>query len=148
MDPLQKLAMEIMKEHGDEFVLTKPLHEYGPGERPERKGGDIGGIYIFTQMDIDDYRVGNCWMEGRLHPGDVCMCVKHAGDCFNDYILLRLLTNAVQGIPESRFGAYVLSSEPLVWRPSSEEFTTLLKGEYISVEVTAHHPLAIEVGSE
>lgn len=147
MHPLQKLALEIMQEQGDEFVLTKPLHEYLPGERPERKGADIGSIYIFSQEDIDNYSVGDCWMKTRLKPGDICMCIKHSGDCFNTYILLEDKGNGIKGISGSAFGAYVLCSDPLKWRPSEEEYEALVNDDYVMSpgEKFSRHPLMLEV---
>ena len=146
MHPLQKLAYEIMAESGDKLHLTKPLHEYLPGEGIEREGAEIGRVYVISQRDIDDYRIGSSWMEHRLFAGDICLCIAHAGDCFNDYILLELFNNAVKGIPESKFGAYVLSGDPLNWKPNQEEFEKLCSGGYIATEWSKTHPLVEEVG--
>jgi hypothetical protein len=139
---LQKLAYSIMAEQGEEFHLTKPLHEYLPGERPERKGSKSGSVFVLSEDDLS--RVGSCWMRGRLRIGDVCMCIKHSGDCFNDYILLQMYDNAIRGIPGSEFGAYVFYSDPLNWRPTPEEFDIIRVGGSDNRGLEKH-PLTQEV---
>ena len=100
--------------------------------RPElrnwRDGGDIGSVYVLDEHALS--RVGDCWLKDRLKVGDVVLCVALSGDCFNNYVLLRIFYNGLMIIPESKFGAYVFSGKT-VWQPSKKEFCLLLAEEFL-----------------
>lgn len=74
-------------------------------------------------------------MNGRLRVGDVCMAVNHAGDCFSNFILLESVSNAVRGIPESRFGAYKMNPAGRVDVKIPEGIVDrLARGEWVWLE--------------
>lgn len=82
-------------------------------------------------------------MRGRLRRGDVVLCGKHSGDCFNTYILCEVLGNGVRGIPGSRFGAYTMGV-PTGWQPTDREYHLLMAGEFVGGGLETH-PLHMEV---
>ncbi len=67
-------------------------------------GAIVGALYRLAEIDND--RLGNCWMAGRIKNGDLALCVQHSGDCFYDYILVKELGNGLRGLPGAAFGAY------------------------------------------
>jgi hypothetical protein len=69
-------------------------------------------------------------MRGRLKQDDLILCIKHTGDCFFDYILIKEYANGLKGIPQSRFGAYVLGEE-VDKKLNEKEFHLLCAGEFI-----------------
>ena len=113
--------------------------------RPWGTGNDIGRIYKLS--DADTGRVGNCSMKGRLHAGDIVMCIAHSGDCFFDYILLEVGENFVKGLPGLEFGSYCFGAEPLAWYPSKRDFHLLCAGESLTVSPSVKHPLTAELAN-
>jgi hypothetical protein len=110
-------------------------------------GNSTGTLYILEGKDL--YRVGDCWMKGRLLAGDVVLCTGHSGDCFNDYVLIRPFYNGLEAILGATFGAYVFGKETK-WQPTAREYHLLLAGERIrsAPEATEQHPLSIELRKE
>lgn len=106
-----------------------------------RNGNSIGTMYILDEADLS--RVGDCWMAGRLHAGDVVLCTTHSGDCFNDYVLIRPFYNGLEAILGATFGAYVFGTE-LDWQPSAREYHLLLAGEMVRNGIN-EHPLYAEL---
>lgn len=98
--------------------------------RPWGKGATIGKFYRLTKSE-DLNRVGSCWMKGRLNINDLILCIKHTGDCFYDYILIKEFGNGLQGLPESEFGAYTCG-EPININLNDKEFHLLCAGEFIT----------------
>jgi hypothetical protein len=97
-------------------------------------GATIGAMYrVRDTRQLS--RVGHCWMAGRLKVGDLLLCVGHSGDCFFNYILVEECANGLKGIPESRFGAYVLG-ELIPLRPTAREFHLLAAGEFVPLELS------------
>jgi hypothetical protein len=91
----------------DEYDFM-PTH----GHRYQRhRKGVINKIYRINEPD--KVRVGNCFMKDRLKEGDLVLCVKHSGDCFQDFQFVeiskwfeaKLFTYEVSKI-ECEFGAY------------------------------------------
>jgi hypothetical protein len=94
-----------------------------------RGGANIGALYrVADERDLA--RVGNCWMSGRLRVGDLLLCLAHSGDCFYDYMLVKEYDNGLEGIPRSKFGAYVLG-EPSSPRLTSRQYHLLAAGEFV-----------------
>jgi hypothetical protein len=104
-------------------------------------GNSIGKLYILDENDLS--RVGDCWMKGRLHVGDVVLCTAHSGDCFNDYVLIRSFHNGLEAILGATFGAYVFGTE-LDWQPSDKEYHLLLAGGMVRNGIN-QHPLSTEL---
>lgn len=88
---------------------------------------EVGKLYrVTTKSDLA--RVGSCWMNGRLHIGDVLLCTAHSGDHFYDYLLVEPGGNFVRVLTE--LSAYSLGT-PMQWQPSKREFHLLMAGETI-----------------
>lgn len=101
-------------------------------------GNEIGKLYFVNEED--NSRVGHCWMNGRLKDGDLVLCLKHAGDYFNHYILVEVVYNALIPVLQSRFGAYRLGTLA-EWQPSEAELQLLLSGETIRQFGNEEHPI-------
>ena len=97
----------------------------------ERPGNTIGALYR-VRDDSENSRVGHCWMAGRLRKGDLLLCIEHSGDCFNNYVLCELHTNAIRALHGSKFGAYVFG-DPLVEELTAREFHLLMAGESVAL---------------
>ena len=104
-----------------------------------RKDGVVlGKVYRLSKRDLG--RVGGCWMNGRLHVGDLVMPIRHSGDCFYDYRLIQggttrentrvmnaqgqLCYDAPKG---AVFGAYSLGTL-YEEQPTEEEYHLLMAG--------------------
>jgi hypothetical protein len=99
-------------------------------ERQWGGGAEIGVLYrVMTEADCE--RVGNCFMKGRLRVGDYALCLKHAGDCFYDYMLVERIANGWRGYPQATFGAYVFGDTFPDCHLSSREYHLLAAGEFI-----------------
>lgn len=101
------------------------------------EGSYIGQVVKISEEDFS--RVGNCWMKGRLLPGDLAMAVAHSGDCFYTYNLLEhefyLYKNGKSEkgyklAEGAKFGAYVLGKEYEV-QPNMKEYHLLMAGESV-----------------
>ena len=95
-----------------------------------RGGAAIGVLYQF-QTPEDCARVGNHWMKGRVHVGDYALCLRHAGDCFYEYMLVERIANGWRGIPAATFGAYIFGDTAPDCALSSREFHLLAAGEFV-----------------
>lgn len=91
-------------------------------------GNRIGALYYMRKHDL--HRVGNSFMKGRLHEGDIVMCIAHTGDCFYDYILIEYGQNFIKGILNSRFGAYAM--EDTLMEVSEKEYHQIMTGDFVS----------------
>ena len=82
------------------------------------------GVYVYNREEKN--RIGNC--EFRPVDGDVCVCTRWTGDCFDDYIIVRKnANNKWQKVGE--FGAYFFGK--LLYRLSVRAYHLLLAGEEI-----------------
>lgn len=63
-------------------------------------------IYRYVH-DLHKNRIGNCnW---KPMDGDLCLCIDHTGDCFNDYLVIRKQSDGrYMGVGE--FGAYAFGT--------------------------------------
>lgn len=101
-----------------------------------KTGNEVGSIYLLSERDLD--RIGGGWMSDRLFCGDICLCIEHTGDCFYDYILLDVISNQVEGLPQSRFGAYCFAGAAFTWKPTMEEFHLLCAGKRLNSGLSKH----------
>lgn len=90
--------------------------------------GLVGNMFRINNPDT--VSVGNCFMEGRLKPGDLWMCKEHSGDCFQHYIYIEEYTNCYRGMPEWTFGSYGIGDSTKI-ELKTEEFEKLLKGGFV-----------------
>lgn len=94
------------------------------------EGAIIGKLYrLVESADLD--RVGHCSMRGNLKINDLILCIKHAGDCFYNYILIKEFEKGLKSIPKSEFGAYTIGI-PVNIKLTDKEFHLLCAGEFIS----------------
>lgn len=106
-----------------DFVQTSPC---GAGQRHPH--GLVGRLWRIN--DPSTVRVGNCFLAGRLKSGDLFLCIRHNGDCFQDYIYVREYANCLVGKPEWRFGSYGIGDATNV--PIDKQgFDALTRGERI-----------------
>jgi hypothetical protein len=88
--------------------------------------GIVGGLFRVDEPET--IRVGNCWMAGRLLQHDLILCLRHAGDCFQIYILVKEYDNALEGIVGSRWGAYGYGNSERIGTLTDEELRLLGEG--------------------
>lgn len=70
--------------------------------RERHPDGLVGNLFRIN--DVDSIHLGN--FEEMLSSGDLVLCIRHSGDCFQDYIVIEELSDALKGIPDKRFGSY------------------------------------------
>jgi hypothetical protein len=94
------------------------------GERhPE---GIVGKLWKIK--DPATFKVGNCFLNGRLMEGDIFLCVRHSGDCFQDYIIVEESSNRFRGKPEFRFGSYGVGDSECLGLLTGSEIEILENG--------------------
>ena len=108
--------------------------------REWRTGGVDEGDIVLVEGDFES-RLGHSWVRGRLKQGDYLVAVRHAGDCFFDYLLLH--TSAFRRDGENylsydpilkAFGAYTLGR--VVGRVTPERLDNLKAGITIDVNLS------------
>jgi len=91
-------------------------------------GNEIMGVYEYKDSE-HSRRMGHC--EFLPSDGDLCVCVSHSGDCFNNYIAIRKQPcGGYKSIGE--FGAYVFGDKS--FNLKSREFYLLQAGETVNLE--------------
>lgn len=85
-------------------------------------GAKIGAVYRYSHAD-HACRMGH--NERQPGNGDLCLCVRHSGDCFYDYAVLRF--DHGQWTVEFKFGAYAFGTPEL--ELSTRAVHLLLAGE-------------------
>lgn len=96
-DVVKELNNQFYGPH--DFVQTSPC---GAGQHHPH--GLVGNLWrIKTPQTV---QVGHCFLAGRLKAGDLFLCVRHSGDCFQDYIFIEEYSNALIGKPKWEFGSY------------------------------------------
>lgn len=93
------------------------------------QGNTIRSIYRY-----DDHthkrRMGCCdWLPSD---GDLCVCISHTGDCFNDYFAVRKQEDGKYKIV-GKFGAYVFGRD--IGTLTERDFHLLLAGESIDCPI-------------
>lgn len=107
---------------------------------------DEGGRSIGTVNHITGDRVGSCWADGRLKPGDVVLCDELSGDCFYDFYLVDFTDfDNCQGVHMRlipyKFGAYAMAAKKLSGM-TTRDYHMLMSGEQVEVMVTLNPDLA------
>ncbi len=122
VDPLKEAVQQIAQEfYGPhDFVQTSPC-----GRGQHHPHGLVGRLWRIN--DPRTVRVGNCFLEGRLKKGDLFLCVKHSGDCFQDYIYVEEYANGLRGRPQWAFGSYGIGDAEPTDIPA-DEFVVLKTG--------------------
>ncbi len=85
---------------------------------------------LFRISDPRTVRIGDCFLKGRIKKGDLFLCTKHSGDCFQDYIFVEEYGNGFRGKPEWRFGSYGIGDSEVV-EITEREFQLLKIGEFV-----------------
>lgn len=101
-------------------------------------GAEIGAIYLLEKKDMESYSLGNNSKQPKV--GDLCLCVRHSGDCFYSYIVLKSIPSLKRTRNYTldyyttglRFGAYVLGKK--VKKLKDKEFHLLLGGIPIEIK--------------
>ena len=97
MDPLRKIARDIMQKTFSEYTLVPSFDRY------QRHRSGVQGKYFCIVDPAGIRHYGNCKVP--LKKGDVLYCARHSGDCFMDYALCTKIGNKY--IPTAvKFGAY------------------------------------------
>ncbi len=124
------------------MVETVNLIEAFGYARDQGKGGII---YRVDDADIANGKIGNCWMKGRLHKGDLVLETHQTGQNFYNYVLIRQIANGFEFCEGSRFGAYGTPGTE-VSKINKEQGVALLKDGFLpfakekSLEVEYHGP--------
>ena len=89
-----------------------------------RGGNLIGAVYM-----VEPSRLGL----GKFLPrqNTLALCVEHSGDCFYDYVPLRVHRRWIVADLENTFGSYIFSKESSL-KLTNREFHLLLAGEKLS----------------
>lgn len=122
---MTKTMQKICKELNDELIGP---HDFVPtiGGRGEcHPHGLVGSIWrIKTPKSV---RVGNCFLDGRLKKGDLFLCIRHSGDCFQNYIYVEEYDNCLISKPEWSFGSYGIGDAEKI-NITPEEFEKIKNG--------------------
>ena len=116
---------EVCKKINDKFYGP---HDFVPtigGRGQHHLHGLVGNIWRIK--DPKSVRIGNCFLAGRLKKGDLFLCVRHSGDCFQDYIYVEEYANCLISKPECRFGSYGIGDAERI-DINEEEFDKLKNG--------------------
>lgn len=92
------------------------------------------GDVIRLDQGAFEHRMGPSWAKGRLIQGDVVVAVKHAGDCFFEFLLMdqRRYGEHLSLEPVSKpFGAHTMGR--IIGGLSANELALLLDGETIEI---------------
>lgn len=95
----------------------------------ERPGNNARSIYRYIHAEHKG-RMGYC--EHLPSDGDLCLCVEHAGDCFDNYVKLWVDDDGLYSVL-FEFGAYCFGE--VVCTLSDRVFHLLLAGEPIALEL-------------
>ena len=107
------------------------------GGRFQRHPSGLVG-YFFRVNNPDTIRVGHCFMNGRLKPGDLMLCTAHSGDCFQNYILIEEFVNGCLGLPQYKFGSYGVGDSDKVTFPVTESQIEELKaGKFVKFQASS-----------
>jgi len=125
MKNIKNVFKEIEQEfYGDHtFVQTSPC---GRGEH--RIDGLVGKLWRIT--DPKTVRIGDCFLEGRLKKGDLFLCIKHSGDCFQNYMYIKEYMNAYEPYKQWTFGSYGIGDSTTV-EITKEQLALLKIGEIV-----------------
>ncbi len=123
MSTLQEILQQIYGDH--DFVQTSPC---GRGEHHPH--GLVGKLWRINNPDT--VRVGNCFLKGRLKKGDLFLCVRHTGDCFQQYIYVEEYTNRWVSRPQWNFGSYGIGDSAPVSTPNGA-FELLRDGGHVDL---------------
>ena len=66
--------------------------------------GLVGKLWKIN--DPTTVRIGDCFLKGRLKTGDLFLCIKHSGDCFQTYVYIESHYNCWKPKMEYSFGSY------------------------------------------
>lgn len=124
-DVVKEIESQFYGPH--DFVQTSPC---GRGQHHPR--GLVGNLWRI--IDPESVRVGHCFLDGRLKKGDLFLCIKHSGDCFQDYMFIQEYTNCLVGKPEWQFGSYGIGNAKQV-ELTNREFGVLKLGGRIEREI-------------
>lgn len=91
--------------------------------------------HLFRLGDPDEVRIGHCFMRGRLRRGDLVLCLKHSGDCFQDYFAVEQCGGSLKGLPGIRFGSYGVDGAEDLGRLSERNAALLLAGERVQITI-------------
>ncbi len=127
-------------------MKTKTLYQLTPESFKMKKLHELDeqGKSVAVVNHIVSDRVGNCWAEGRLRPGDIVLCDELSGDCFYDFYLVDFtdFTNRrgvhMRLIPYP-FGAYAMNATELIGF-TERDYHLLKDGEQVEVMVTLRSP--------
>ena len=126
---LSRIAKEIMQDHhGPDaaFVQTSPC-----GRGQWHPGGLVGNLFR-----INDPATVNAgyWVKDQLELGQLWLCVRHSGDCFQDYVLVIEDDDGLAKVdqPVSQCGAYGMGNATK-YELDKDSFATLLKGGSVAL---------------
>lgn len=123
-DAVKEINKQFYGPH--DFVQTSPC-----GRGQHHPHGLVGRLWRIK--DPKTVSVGNCFLSGRLKPGDLFLCVEHSGDCFQTYIYIEEYTNCMIAQPQWSFGSYGIGdAEPT--ELTEVEFVTLKNEGQITID--------------
>ena len=99
-DDMRSLAKKINEDLIGEHDIVP-----SPGGGVQRHPRGLVG-FMWRIKTPETVRIGNCFMNGRLKTGDLWLCFKHGGDCYQDYMFVEEHDNCFISRPEIRFGSY------------------------------------------
>lgn len=87
--------------------------------------GVVGKLWRIRNPD--SVRIGHCFLAGRLKEGDLFLCTRHSGDCYQTYIYVEEFDNCLISKPEWSFGSYRIGDAECIDLKEGE-FTKLKDG--------------------
>ena len=69
---------------------------------------------IWRIKDPETVRMGHCFLKGRIKEGDLFMCIKHSGDCFQTYCFVEEYSNCLIVKERWSFGSYGIGDAEIV----------------------------------
>lgn len=99
--------------------------------RQRHPDGLVGKLWRI--QDPETVQIGDCFLKGRLLYGDLFLCTKHSGDCFQTYVYVKEYANKLVLHREWFFGSYGIGDAVEAWL-SLERVAILCGSGYLELE--------------
>lgn len=126
-----------------EYIREKVTgsHDFVPtiGGRGQRHLHGLVGKF-WRIKNPESVRIGDCFLTGRLKKGDVFLCTKHSGDCFQTYTYVEIGESwdgtriGIKSLNNIEFGSYGIGdAEEEKYNITDNDFNILKSGGYVEI---------------